>query len=87
MPSYTWGRRGGATAGGTKQELLDRLDEGGYHNTLVGVDTGPLASSPVMGQAKGGPGSGSISAVGFGLAGTGPVMVGAPREEVVQSWR
>jgi len=40
-----------------------------------------------MGQAKGGPGSGSISAVGFGLAGTGPVMVDAPREEVVQSWR
>jgi hypothetical protein len=49
------------------------------------VDTGPFASSPVMGQVEGGPGSGSISAVGFGPAGTGPVMVGAPREEVVQS--
>jgi hypothetical protein len=74
-------------ADGTKQELLDRPDEARYHIALVGVDTGPLASSPVMGQAKGGPGSGSISAVGFGLAGSGPAMVGAPREEVIQSWR
>ena len=48
-------------------------------------DTDPFASSPVMGQARAGQARGRGSALDFGLAGTGPAMLDAPREEVVQS--
>ncbi len=45
----------------------------------------PLSVLACNGAGQGGPGQESTAAVGFGLAGAGPAMLGAPREEVVQS--
>ncbi len=45
----------------------------------------PPRARACNGAGQGGPGLKLTSAVGFGLAGTGPVMLGAPRKEVVQS--
>jgi hypothetical protein len=80
----------GSKRGREKGRMIDAGNAGqvGGKYTIIRCGRGGHRPPRVLacnGAGLGGPSPESTSAVGFGLAGAGPVMLGAPREEVVQS--